>query len=86
MDDAVSTLRNLGEASARMLAEVGIHTGRELDAVGSVEAYRRVVAAGSRPSLNLLWALEAALLDIDWRSLTTEDKDRLLMEYGGRTD
>ena len=49
MDDPLTGLPNLGPASARMLAEAGIHTGRQLDELGSVEAYRRVVATGRRP-------------------------------------
>jgi hypothetical protein len=30
-----------------------------------------------RVSLNLLWGLEAAIRDIDWRDLTETDKDEL---------
>lgn len=76
-------LRNLGPASERMLQEAGIDSPEQLDALGAVEAYRRAVAAGGRPSLNLLWALEGALLDLDWRALPAEHKEQLLTELGG---
>jgi DNA transformation protein len=45
--------------------------------VGSVEAYQRVVQAGGHASLNLLWALEGALLDLDWRQLPEDRKEEL---------
>jgi DNA transformation protein len=50
-----------------MLEMAGITTPEELDHVGSVQAYQRVLEAGGHPTLNLLWALEGALLDPDWR-------------------
>ncbi len=56
----------------------GITTPEELDHVGSVQAYQRVLEAGGHPTLNLLWALEGALLDLDWRELP-EDRKRELM-------
>ena len=65
----VEALRNLGPTSAAWLAEVGIHTLEDLRAVGSVAAYRAVRAHRGETSLNLLWALEGALLDLDWREL-----------------
>jgi DNA transformation protein len=76
-------LRNLGPRSEEMLAAAGIETPAELDRLGAVEAYRRTVAAGwSQPSLNLLWALEGALLDVDWRELPTGRREELLAELG----
>lgn len=70
-------LRNLGPASERMLVAAGITTPRELDRLGSLEAYRRAIAAGGHRSLNFLWSLDAALLDVDWRDLPPERKSLL---------
>jgi DNA transformation protein len=75
-------LRNLGPASERMLEMAGITTPEKLDELGSVEAYRRVVEAGAHPSLNLLWALEGALLGLDWRELPERRKQELLDAVG----
>lgn len=75
-------LRNLGPASERMLEMAGITTPEKLDELGSVEAYRRVVEAGDHPSLNLLWALEGALLGLDWRELPERRKQELLDAVG----
>ena len=60
----------------------GIDTPDDLDRVGSVEAYQRVLEAGGHPSLNLLWALEGALLDLDWRHLPEDRKQGLRAALG----
>ena len=73
-------LRNLGPASERMLHDAGIRTPERLDQIGAAEAYRRALAAGARPSLNFLWSLEAALLDLDWRELPAGRKAQLQAE------
>jgi DNA transformation protein len=70
-------LRNLGPASERMLVAAGINTPDELDRLGSVEAYRRAIDAGGHRSLNFLWSLDAALLDVDWRDLPPDRKSLL---------
>lgn len=75
-------LRNLGPASERMLDGAGIHSPDELDRLGAVEAYRRAIAAGGHPSLNFLWSLDAALLDVDYFDLTPERKALLRKEIG----
>jgi hypothetical protein len=49
---------------------VGIHTAEDLFAVGVVESYLLVKAAYLLPaSLNLLYALQGALLDLPWNEL-----------------
>lgn len=66
-------LRNLGPRSAARLAEAGIHTRADLEAVGVVAAYQAVKALyPDRVSLNLLYALQGALLDILWHALPDE--------------
>ncbi len=68
----------LGPISQRWLREAGITTLEELQAVGSVEAYRRVRNRyPDRVSLSLLYGLETLLLGIDWRALPFETKQAL---------
>lgn len=80
----ISALRNLGPESQRRLALVGIHDDRELAEAGSAAAYRRLRDAGI-PGLSktMLWALEGALLDVDWRCLPPQRKAELLAELDG---
>lgn len=78
---SVAQLRNLGPASARMLAEAGVTTLVELQQLGAVRAYRRVSQLQhGKASLNLLWALAAGLEDRDWRSLSRDERDSLRRE------
>jgi DNA transformation protein and related proteins len=67
-------LKNLGPISREWLGAVGIRSRAELEAVGSVEAYRLVRMHGFNATLNLLYALEAALRDEHWTNLAPEVK------------
>ncbi|MCL4761891.1 MAG: TfoX/Sxy family DNA transformation protein [Burkholderiales bacterium] len=79
----VARLRNLGPASARMLAAAGIGSPARLRALGAVEAWRRVRSRHPRASLNLLWALEGALSDRDWQDVARTERTRLLLALDG---
>ena len=71
-------LRNIGKVSAGRLAAVGITTPSDLEAVGALEAYHRVKEAfPKQTSLNLLYALEGAILDLPWDDLPLALRERL---------
>lgn len=76
----MSELPGLGPASAAMLRTAGIRSVRQLKHLGAVRAFQRVQAAGRRPSLNLLWALEGALTGRPWREVARLERTRLLLE------
>lgn len=65
----ISSLRNLGGKTERWLNDLGIFTRSDLERVGSVEAYRNLRERGYPVSMNLVWGIEGALADIDWRNL-----------------
>lgn len=77
---SVEELRNLGKSSARMLATAGIRSAKQLAKMGAVPAYLAVKAAGCKPSLNLLWAIEGALTDRDWRTVSRDERTSLLLQ------
>jgi DNA transformation protein len=78
-------IRNLGPKTQTLLAAIGIHTRQDLQALGAVEVYRRLKAAfPERVSLNALYSLEAALVDLDWRDLPPGRKAELRAEIGGQ--
>jgi DNA polymerase/3'-5' exonuclease PolX len=69
-------LKNLGPKSRQWLAEIGIYTIKDLKNAGSITTYQILKERyPEKVSLNLLWGLEAASRDIDWRELT--DKEEL---------
>lgn len=74
----MARLRNIGPTIACWLADVGIATVKDLDALGSVNAYRRLKTARPRQvTIVALYALEAALLDIAWTELPLDVRARL---------
>jgi len=77
LDIPVENLRNLGPASAAWLREIGVHTRADLQQLGPTLAYRIVKQRQPGTSLNLLWAIAAALTDRDWRELSGEEKATL---------
>ena len=71
-------LRNIGPKSAAWLRQVGLRTEDELRAIGALEAFMRVKRAGFKPSLNLLYALEGALVGCHWQEVPQERRAELL--------
>ena len=55
-----------------------MHTLDDVASLGVVETYKRVKAAyPEKVSLNLLFALQAALFDLPWNELRPDIKDEL---------
>lgn len=79
---AADSLASLGSVSQRWLAEAGIRTRAELERIGSVAAFKKVAAAGREPSVNLLYALEGALLGLRPQRLSAAVKKNLLERAG----
>lgn len=80
----MTDIKNMGPKSRVWLHEIGIDTLEDLEAVGAVEAYRRLKAA--RPtevSLNALWGLQGALLNIHWNALPPDMKADLKAQVAG---
>ncbi|WP_222909262.1 TfoX/Sxy family protein [Pseudomonas sp. DNDY-54] len=69
MHDELLTLRNLGKTSAQWLHASGIHTAEDLRRLGAVSAYQAVKSRGFSASRVLLYAIEGALRDINWKEL-----------------
>ena len=70
-------LKNLGPVSLEWLGAAGIHSRADLEAIGAIEAFRLVRLHGFNASLNLLYAMEAALRDLPWTALPPEVKTKL---------
>ncbi len=77
----IEASRNLGPKSAAWLASVGIHTRADLACIGAIEACRRVRRAGHPVSVVMAYAIEAMLMDCDWRALPFEFCKQLQLEF-----
>src|SRR5688572_27961088 len=88
----ITSLRNLAAKTANWLAAIGIHTAEDLEQFGVVEAYCEVTNLyPERSSLNLLYALQGALIGMPWGLLPEAMKEELRvqasqLEHGGCTD
>lgn len=74
----LTTLKNIGPRTIEWLHDVDVHNVEALRALGAVEVYVRLKTRyPDRVTLNALWGLAAALLDIDWRLLDADHKAEL---------
>ena len=72
-------LRNIGPKSTAQLRQVGVRTLDDLKAIGSLEAFVKLKRAGFKPSLNLLYSLEGALLDCHWQQVPDDRRSELVI-------
>ena len=73
-------LRNIGPKSMAWLRQTGVRSLEDLQAVGALAAFVRVKRAGFKPSLNLLYALEGAILDCHWQDIPEERRSILIIQ------
>lgn len=74
-------LRNIGPKSAAWLRQVGLRSAQDLSSVGAVGAFMKVKRAGFKPSLNLLYSLEGALVGCHWQEVPEARRQQLVAEY-----
>ena len=82
----VENLTGIGGVSAAWLHAAGIHTRSDLERRGAARAYLEVRKAGFRPTRNLLWALQGAVMDLDWRLVPDAVKEQIDGEVDTLTD
>ena len=75
----VLQLSNIGPKSKEILAAVGIDSVEQLRELGSIAAYVLAKKSGANVSLNLLWALEAALTGLHWQAVARNHRTELLL-------
>lgn len=72
-------IKNIGPKSMAWLRQTGIRTQADLEAVGSLAAYVRIKRAGFKPSLNMLYAMEGAILGCHWQDIPAERRNELII-------
>jgi DNA transformation protein len=80
MQTDLLNLKNLGNTSVNWLNAVGIQSREDLERLGPVTAYNHIRQRGIKVSKVLLYAMQAALLDIHWSELDPAMKSRLVQE------
>lgn len=77
----LSQMPNIGPEIQRQLAEAGITTPEQLRAVGSKEAWLRILARDPSACINRLCGLEGAIQNVRWHQLDDETKADLKAFY-----
>lgn len=82
MKSEISQLKNLGGKCEIWLNEIGVHTRQDLAEIGAVEAWRRLRALGRPATMNFVYAVQGALLDMRWDQLPLGMKEDLKRRCG----
>ncbi len=81
MSTPVSSIRNLGPASDKAFARAGINSAEELRALDPDEAYRRLLAAGTRPHFIGYYAMVMGLQGRPWNDCQGKEKEDLRKRF-----
>ncbi len=81
MPNPVSSIPNLGPASEAAFARAGITTAEEIRDLGPDEAYRRLLAAGTRPHFIGYYVLVMGLQGRPWNDCKGEEKKTLRKRF-----
>jgi DNA transformation protein and related proteins len=74
-------LKNLGAKTTSWLNQIGVYDIDDIERIGVIEVYRRLKDAfPDKVTLNALWGLQGALLDIPYTQIPQSMKDELLAE------
>lgn len=73
----LSDLKNFGPKSTEWLNAIGVYTKADLRRLGSVTIYRLLKEQGYNVSLNMVYAIEGALMDVHWNKLPLDVKAEL---------
>lgn len=81
MSTPISTIRNLGPAVEEQCLRAGIPDAEALRALGAHEAYRKMLAAGTRAHFIGYYVLHMALQGRPWNDCKGTEKDGLRTQF-----
>ena len=70
----ITKLKNLGPASERMLAQIDVFNAGDIRTLSPALIYRILRDKGTPVSMNLVYALEAAITNRHWLELSPAEK------------
>lgn len=73
----LTSMMNIGREMARKLTAVGIDSAEKLEETGAKQAYFKLKVAYPQVCLVHLYALEGAISNVEFNSLSTEKKKEL---------
>ena len=76
----LSGLKNIGRVTERWLNGIGVFSEIDLRRLGAVKAYRMIRAMEPGATVNLLFALQGALMGVHWNRLSPPIRDLMVRE------
>ena len=73
-------LKNVGKVTERWLNGIGVRSESDLRRMGAVRAYLKIRACEPGATLNLLYALQGALMGVQWSRLPRPIKELMNRE------
>jgi DNA transformation protein len=73
----LSDLKNFGPTSQQWLNAIGVYTKSDLVRLGSIHAYRLMKDRGFNVTMNMVYAMEGAILGMRWDELPEKLKAEL---------
>ena len=73
----LSDLPNIGPRSQEWLNAVGLYTLADLENVGAVEVYRQLKELDYPVTLNMVYAIQGAIMDCPWNHLPPHIRESL---------
>ncbi|MCY4299026.1 MAG: TfoX/Sxy family DNA transformation protein [Flavobacteriaceae bacterium] len=73
----LTTLKNIGKASALLLQRIDIHTIEQLRSTDLEEIFECLVQIGVKPNRNFFYAIEAALVNKNILQITPNQKQKI---------
>lgn len=86
MATPITTIRNLGPASAQSFAKVGIESAETLRRLGPDAAYSKLLANGTRPHFIGYYALVMGLMGRPWTDCRGAEKAALRARFDAIVD
>ncbi len=74
---SLSDLPNIGPRSQEWLNAIGIYALADLENVGPVEVCRQLRELDFPVTLNLVYAVQGAIIDCPWNHLPPDNRDNL---------
>ena len=81
MESDLTTVRNIGPATAQALIAAGVPDAEALRAMGADAAYRALMDAGERPHFIGYYALVMGLQGRPWNDCTADEKRDLRVRF-----
>lgn len=82
----LTTIRNIGPAMAAAFRHAGIDTAEELRALGTDDAYSRLLATGHRPHFIAYYVIEMGLQGRPWNDCKGKEKEALRRRFDAIKD